>query len=404
VDDWLAAQNSGNFSAYEKAYAARFTGVRRSGARVVRLSRAGWMKDRRRMFQKKMTVSVADVQIIPAGTGAVVTFEQTWASGSYKDVGRKRLVLAPEGGALRIVREEMLESKIVGAVAKSAPAAAGTFLFAFDGYVVLDAQPAADWATGAIEPGDLEGLFESAARKVDVAKLPEELRSWNGRRVRLFDFDRQICEASITGFRFVRRVSPHFSEKQEWKEGGASKKSIAKQVWALGEGGGMLLGTLDQRKACKDGKWARAGELPVPAIVSPEPAGPLEPAVLAAFRKLPAWQKMQKEFEADGRKGSWDEYDGASPEVKRLGGRLVFVTASSGSGCSDWGGSLWALWEVSGSKLTLRTDPDQTGSISPMCGVDLDGDGQLEILFDDGILRHWKDVEKLSFPDFDCPC
>ena len=35
VQRWLEAQNQGDFAAYEKLYAPRFTGVRRSGPRVV---------------------------------------------------------------------------------------------------------------------------------------------------------------------------------------------------------------------------------------------------------------------------------------------------------------------------------------------------------------------------------
>ncbi|HEY7373578.1 MAG TPA: hypothetical protein VIF57_15565, partial [Polyangia bacterium] len=31
VDHWLAAQNAGDFAAYEELFAARFTGLRRSG-------------------------------------------------------------------------------------------------------------------------------------------------------------------------------------------------------------------------------------------------------------------------------------------------------------------------------------------------------------------------------------
>jgi hypothetical protein len=43
-DDWLAAQNDGDFAAYQKLYGADFSGVRRSGPRTVALDRAGWLK------------------------------------------------------------------------------------------------------------------------------------------------------------------------------------------------------------------------------------------------------------------------------------------------------------------------------------------------------------------------
>src|SRR5688572_14715365 len=92
VADWLKAQNDGSFAAYEKLYAKRFTGVRRSGPRTVKMDRAAWMKDRGRMFQKKMTVSIDGLKVRSAASLARVTFVQTWESGNYKDTGEKQLV------------------------------------------------------------------------------------------------------------------------------------------------------------------------------------------------------------------------------------------------------------------------------------------------------------------------
>src|SRR6476646_8105289 len=63
VDAWLAAQNKGDFAAYEKLYAKKLTGVRRSGSRTVQLDRAGWMRDRQRMFQKPMKVSASELKV-----------------------------------------------------------------------------------------------------------------------------------------------------------------------------------------------------------------------------------------------------------------------------------------------------------------------------------------------------
>lgn len=42
---WLAAQNGGDFASYQKLYGERFTGVRRSGKKVRRFDRAGWMAE-----------------------------------------------------------------------------------------------------------------------------------------------------------------------------------------------------------------------------------------------------------------------------------------------------------------------------------------------------------------------
>src|SRR5262249_14231526 len=111
VERWLSSQNGGDFAAYQALYATRFTGVRRSGARIVHLDRAGWMRDRGRMFSKKMVVAAEGVEIAAAPAMVRVTLTQKWESGSYKDVGKKELILVREGAAWKIAREEMLDSR-----------------------------------------------------------------------------------------------------------------------------------------------------------------------------------------------------------------------------------------------------------------------------------------------------
>src|SRR3954463_13399613 len=110
VDAWLAAQNKGDFAAYEELYAQKFTGVRRSGARMVSLDRAGWMSDRKRMFAKPMKVSASDLKVAGTPASARVTFAQEWESGTYHDRGPKQLVIVREAGGARIAREEMMAS------------------------------------------------------------------------------------------------------------------------------------------------------------------------------------------------------------------------------------------------------------------------------------------------------
>jgi hypothetical protein len=109
---WLGAQNDGDFAAYERLYARDFEGVRRSGSRTVHLDRTGWMKDRGRMFKKPMHVDADETSVMARGAATVVMFMQTWRSGNYHDVGRKRLELVSEDNALRIRREELLESRM----------------------------------------------------------------------------------------------------------------------------------------------------------------------------------------------------------------------------------------------------------------------------------------------------
>jgi hypothetical protein len=119
VDRWLAAQNQGRFADYETCYATAFTGIRRSGSRTKELDRAGWLEDRRGMFARPMTVSLAFAVASYVGQRIEVRGTQSWASGTYRDRGLKVLELVQEDGQWKIAREELLSSEVVPA--KSAP-------------------------------------------------------------------------------------------------------------------------------------------------------------------------------------------------------------------------------------------------------------------------------------------
>jgi ketosteroid isomerase-like protein len=119
LDRWMVAQNRGDFDAYAVLYAAGFTGVRRSGASKVDLDRAAWLRDRKRMFDRPVAVTVDQVSVAADGDAARIDFVQTWTSGSYSDRGPKRMRVVREEGGLRIAREEMLESQLVGAPASA---------------------------------------------------------------------------------------------------------------------------------------------------------------------------------------------------------------------------------------------------------------------------------------------
>lgn len=107
---WLDVQNRADFAGYRGLYAASFRGVRRSGKRAVSFDRDGWLKDRERMFRRPMQVSAAQIRY--QATPPTLTFEQTWASGGYRDVGQKRMRLGEEDGQVRITGEELLQSDL----------------------------------------------------------------------------------------------------------------------------------------------------------------------------------------------------------------------------------------------------------------------------------------------------
>jgi len=211
LDEWQAAQNAGSFERYQKLYAARFQGVRRSGPRTVRLDRAGWVADRKRMFAKPMSVELADLELVRSATMARAQFQQTWASGTYKDVGRKQMVIVRECDQLRIAREELLESHIVGADHRDLSDA---LLLADETGVILSARPEDGWGRGEIRSGS--GEFTSV-RAVDVAALPADLAGWRTRKLKVMGAGGPLCDGSVAGFSLVGRVTPHFGTVQQWQ-------------------------------------------------------------------------------------------------------------------------------------------------------------------------------------------
>lgn len=139
VERWLGTQNDGDFTAYQALYADPMRGVRRSGSQVRRFDRAGWMRDRKAMFRKPMTVTAEDVVVYAAGPLRQVFFTQTWEQGSYRDVGTKNLVLTGAGDDTRILYEELLGSRILATASAAPRTGAGADWYGYDHAATLTA-------------------------------------------------------------------------------------------------------------------------------------------------------------------------------------------------------------------------------------------------------------------------
>lgn len=136
LDIWLDAQNRGDFQQYSVLYGRGFSGVRKSGNQTVRMDRAGWLKDRARMFKSPMKVEISDVVVEPVDGGMLIHLTQRFQQGTYRDVGPKELYLAMEGNGYRVFGERMLSSTLL----KSAPAGG-------DGIVAVP-KDASSWLVG----------------------------------------------------------------------------------------------------------------------------------------------------------------------------------------------------------------------------------------------------------------
>ena len=436
-DQWLASQNEGDFSRYTKLYATKFEGVKRSGEKVRRFNRAGWLTDREKMFQKKMLVEASDVKIQTGPTYALVTFTQTWSSGTYKDRGPKRLMLVQEEGRLMLAKEEMLASTMMNAEPpRIVPPDQLTPVVMANNkpYIVLSAEPDAAWGAG--EPRVLSRDSFTLIQGTEPSAVPAELKGQVGRPFALYSPSGVVCQATVKSLGILGRVIPHFGMREIWTqdlEGKAQTEAqAAPEVWSWTESGRLLVGELETKGTCTEALWARGGALAPLAPIPLDDAGePFTTQALQELRKLPIHKKLQKEFETWSQESGspstapWDTFEGAKPVVKLIGKpggdqkALISLTLQAGYGCGSFEGSLWVLWEVTGSleslKWTLANDPANALAVTPKGVMDVDGDGSLELLFtgegldqSTGFIRlngaRYLQQQIIRVPYLDCPC
>jgi ketosteroid isomerase-like protein len=422
VERWLNAQNKGDFQAYADCYADRFFGIKRSGSRTYKFDRKGWLKDRKRMFKRKVTVQAANSKIRITTTQAVVHFEQTWASGRYKDVGPKQLVIVKTKGAAKIAREEMLSSSISGGTAKAILDGFGFVEVAGSSGnwgIILSQKVPDEWTRGKVR-SITRG--QSAARTVAEKKLPAKFRRLKGKRYKLYGPNGELCDGKIQGFAALGRAEPHFGSVQEWngENDGRKRKDaeVAADIWSMTEDRGRgLVGVFDQKfKKCRKASWAIPSGSPAPVQYVPvKLTRVLTKKLLRRFRGLAGHKKIQSEFaDETGKRSPWDQFDGIKPIIRvfqdpRSKSQVAAVSADTGPGCGQFSGSFWAVWNVSGATIKLLTDAKNPGDFfRPESVVDIDADGTPELLDWNTMLRFvegkLKTGQETEAPNFDCPC
>ena len=169
LDTWLKAQNDGDYEAYEALYAPGMHGVKRVGERESRMDRAQWMKDRARMFRKKMEVEAHTVSFRSFMVTAAIEFVQVFHSGKFMDSGPKRLLIRMHDGAPRIMQEEMMHSDVMFQKEAFQDRVYLAFQVGDATYVALHERAEASWGTGKFA---IEGTRETNkpyAQQVDVS-------------------------------------------------------------------------------------------------------------------------------------------------------------------------------------------------------------------------------------------
>ena len=369
VDAWLAAQNTGDFAAYEALYAARMDGIKRANGHTWRFDRAGWLADRKRMFAQPMKVEAKDVTIARlGGVTAEVELTQTFAQGTFSDKGPKHLLIVKEGAALRIAREEMLASRAVAAVG------AGSILLVdrSSGDLYLRTDGDWDWGRGPrdLDQGDPVIVTQPARR------APADVAAWQGKAIDGYAADGTRCAMTIGELYLKAGRTPHFGDRHIWRGDGGGDPYTDDQIADDVAGSSpYLLGMITHDPACKP-VFATTGGPPVFFAVTSDVA--LEQAVTKAFRRLDDYKSIQSTYEGYGHHGTW-----GAPEVKIFGApggrRYAWASASEGDGCGEFEGHLWAFWKVTASGRLVEM-PGGFGHWEPVAVFDSDGDGLVEIV------------------------
>lgn len=420
VEAWVAAQNKGDFAAYEKLYAAKLEGIKRSGPRTWRFDRKGFLEDRQRMFKRSMTVEVSDVNVSSGTASALVLLTQRFKQDTFEDVGPKRLVVIEEKGALKIAREEMVQSALAGAISSTKSPFRFVLRVAEKPYAVLGRSADVSWASGPAAWAPRRDAHPAFLMVRPAAAAPATANVWKSSVLKVYDAMGASCEATVRDVALMSGGSPHFGEVQRWDGDPDPDGKLQSPKLSLAQRAAIvfdmakphLVGALEVPSGCTPA-FALEGDSPV--FYKPVSAPAADDVAVrnakTAFRGLPSYRDNQRSFDELKGKGDW------APKIEVTafeggGRRFLALKARVAGACGDFNGVTTALYELTAAnEVTLVAE--NVGA--PTAVFDSDGDGAIEMfskaLGSDGIGQYVRtgsggvvSRETLDFPYNDCEC
>jgi hypothetical protein len=228
-----------------------------------------------------------------------------------------------------------------------------------------------------------DGSTLAVIAPVLLSALPEELRRWSGRTVMVDG----TCRARVVGFAEVSRVageppgtdSYYYSSEEE-------RGDMEKPEWTIdnvSEANVMLAAKLD---GCT-GTWARGAEFSPAAIAEATSDADLESAALADLLAQNDDDATQDSWKESGGEGDWREAVDPTVSVYThplTGEHWIFASAYLAGGCGEPGVSVMAAYRASADGTVHRVaDLDYAGQTIDTV-LDVDGDGQPELLLGGG--------------------
>jgi len=251
-------------------------------------------------------------------------------------------------------------------------------VFAVDGtsYLRLSAEERAS-VRGAARLVEHDGVF-SVVAPVTTDAMPADLRAWAGRSV-LVD---GTCRARVVGFAEVSRVSGDAGPSWDYEE----DKPVEAPAWTIesvSESNVTLAAKLD---GCT-GTWARAESYSPAAVAAKLDEPALESAAIADLLAKTEDDALQANWQEMGGEGDWRDAAEVVSQVYQhplTNERWVFVQAWKSGGCGDASFSMMAAYRAREDGTVHRVADLDFGDEDLEQVVDLDGDGQPELILGGG--------------------
>ncbi|MBN1412050.1 MAG: hypothetical protein JW969_14495 [Spirochaetales bacterium] len=417
LDLWLSSQNRGDFSLYSSVYDGEFTGIKRSGTSTWAYKHDNWLKDRKKMFARRMTVTMEDLALEKEKELILAKFRQTWESGTYEDQGPKIIIMKYRENRLYIVKEEMLQSTIISTRKETFKSTADVLKYAVyfilsDNLVVLGQRADPGWASGEPEEAGGNGIW-AAVRRVNRKSLPDSVRSELKTEFMVYDKNNNSQKASVYEFYVYTGFIPHFGTLTYWEQEGVTEDERAQRIWEEGSaapGGTLLVGKLDS-DAFK-GIWAHPASLEPPYFYSSVPPGAAKDALNREGKNLGEYKDFYSAY--NNLPDEEKEYFSTEFTVRAYGYReerpWYLASFQEGNPCgADVFADINVIWQKGEEDKYLLSAVLSNVNPVPLSVFDLDHDGRAEFLFYGyygcvySLASQTIDAE-LNIPYYDCPC
>jgi hypothetical protein len=249
-----------------------------------------------------------------------------------------------------------------------------------------------------------DNYITSAIAALPDARVPASARGWIGKRVVVDD----TCNATVTSIAVVARLTgyPSYAGIED-----SDDKWTA--ATAMEHGTKVLAAKLDN---CAGGTYARDAAAPGSIILEEIADAPLADAALRLTKRSPEARAAQKAWAEAEQKGVWTEDEGVQVQTKVLrhpttGQTFVSVHLFFGAVCGLPTMNAWGLYRADADGKLARVKSSIGDFITIERLVDLDGDGELEVIGAPwlGTERAVQDtdgttLETLELPFYMCPC